>query len=114
MTGRYTRLKDGTWAVKVSGKLEKGAIETITVQKKDGSETVENIRCIWTGKDKYSKGKTISLGVIVGVSRKRYYGGSGYTKRLKFDEDEGSSFPCHICGGFCFCSENGYCPKEGR
>lgn len=48
MTATYTKLKDGTWGVRVNGTITAGA--TATVTKKSGETKTEKIgRVLWTG-----------------------------------------------------------------
>lgn len=44
----FTKLKDGTWGVRVEGATKAGA--TVVVQKKDGSTATEKIKAVlWSG-----------------------------------------------------------------
>lgn len=59
MSATYTKLKDGSWGVRVSGKASRGA--ALDVTKKDGSRKSEKVRkVLWTGKDEKT-GAIISL-----------------------------------------------------
>ena len=58
----YTKLKDGSWGVRASGKVTAGA--SLTVTKKDGSTKVETVKVVlWTGPDSKTR-ETISLCAI--------------------------------------------------
>lgn len=47
-TATYTKLKDGTWGVRVNGTVAAG--ERITVSKRDGSSKTETVaKVLWTG-----------------------------------------------------------------
>ena len=59
----YTKLKDGSWGVRVPGKATDG--QQITVRKKDGSTKPETIKTVlWTGKDR--DGAEVSLCSLAG------------------------------------------------
>jgi hypothetical protein len=48
MDGTYTKLKDGSWGVRVQGAASAGAVVTVT--KKDGSTKQETVsRVLWQG-----------------------------------------------------------------
>lgn len=62
MTATYTKLRDGSWGIRVAGSARAGA--TITVHKKSGETRSETVaRVLWTGKDSRS-GETVSLCAI--------------------------------------------------
>lgn len=111
MTARPTKLRDGSWGARVPGKPDAGDIVTISTRSgKKWDAEIDSV--LWTGKSKYGKG-TESLCSLVGNG-----GGSsrssGYSRRRRFEDDEGSSFPCHVCGQFCFSGDTGHCPQERR
>ena len=110
----YTKLRDGSWGVRLDTERSKGDTDTVTVTKRSGETKTERITVLWSGKG-------ISLCKIIksGGGRRNAYGqhtsrySSGSRNRGgSFGEDEGSSYPCHVCGTFCFSGEHGYCRKR--
>lgn len=107
MTATYTKLSKGDWGVRIPRAHNKGDNLAVEVTKKNGQKKVEDVRVIWSGKDR--DGGDVSLAVIQKGQRSR---ADGYDRKPRFAEDEGSSFPCHVCGKFCYSGDNGYCPEE--
>ena len=114
MNASYTKLKDGDWGVRIEGTLDKGTRTEITVTKRSGETKTEKVVVLWSGKG-------ISLAKIITKST-RSSGSSGYSRsgrnygrsyggrrRERFQDDEGCSWPCHVCGRFCRSGENQYC-----
>ena len=59
MSATYTKLKDGSWGIRIDGTATAG--QSITVTKKSGDTKAEKIsRVLWSGKDAKS-GKNVSL-----------------------------------------------------
>lgn len=48
-TATYTKLKDGSWGVRMPGAAPKGHRAAISVTKKGGETKVEQIEVIWSG-----------------------------------------------------------------
>ena len=70
-TTTYTKLKDGSWGIRVPGQARKG--QEYSVSKRDGTSKRETIRAVlWTGTDK--SGATVSL-CAIGTSRGTSVGG---------------------------------------
>ena len=68
MKATYTKMRDGTWGVKVSAKyieVPVGLKCTMEVVKKSGQSVDEQIQVIWIGKDNYSSGM-VALCKIIG------------------------------------------------
>jgi hypothetical protein len=58
-SGSYTKLRDGSWGIRVDGHARVG--EMVEVTTKGGQRKREKVtKVLWTGQDKFS-GKTISL-----------------------------------------------------
>ena len=116
MNATYTKLKDGSWGVRIEGTLDKGAKSEVTVTKRSGETKTESVIVLWSGNG-------VSLAKIVksghsGVGGYNRYTGRSYTRfnkgrrRERYQEDEGCSWPCHTCGKLCFSGEHGYCPNN--
>ena len=72
MKATYTKMRDGTWGVKVSAKyieVPVGLKCTMEVVKKSGQSVDEQIQVIWIGKDNYSSGM-VALCKIIGRQQK--------------------------------------------
>lgn len=105
MKANYAKLQDGSWGVRLTkfelGEFRAGESLQVQVVKKSGESKLEDIKVFWAGKTQYGA-----------CALARIERASGGYSRPRFDEDEGSSWPCHVCGKFCFSGEHGYCPEE--
>jgi hypothetical protein len=96
VSASYTKLKDGSWGVRASGKLTDGA--TVVVSKRDGSTKPETIqKVLWSGKDQKT-GAIVSLCAIA----QRESGGSRYGSRRYRDDDQCNCPQCSS-GSECLC-----------
>lgn len=98
----YTKLKDGSWGVRVAGPAPSpGALVTVT--KKDGSTKGERIRAVlWTGTDK--EGHRIALCSLEASADKAPASGGGSPSRRRSCacSEGGCCSPCR-CGPECNC-----------
>jgi hypothetical protein len=97
MAATYTKLQNGSWGVRASGKLTDGA--TVVVSKKDGStktETVEKV--LWSGKDQ----KTGAIVSLCAIERDNG-GGSRYSGRRRYRDDDQCTCPACSSGSECLC-----------
>jgi hypothetical protein len=79
----YTKLRDGSWGIKVQGTASAG--QTVTVTKRDGSSKAETVaRVLWAG-----DGVAICSVANKGASSGR----SGYSGRRS-----GGRYECEECG----------------
>ena len=119
LTGTYTKLRSGEWGVRIQGEHRKsgevGPYE-VKVKTKAGKVKTEVCEVFWSGSGislatvQRREGPRVRAGSRFDARDfQRRHGGGG---RPRFEEDEGSSFPCHRCGGYCYSGEHGYCPKE--
>lgn len=69
-TATYTKLRDGSWGIRVAGTATPG--QSVTVTKKSGetkTEVVGKVMC--SGEDKFGKGTTSLCTVAVSASSRR-------------------------------------------
>ncbi len=100
MTATYTKLKDGSWGIRVVGKVTTG--QTVTVTKKSGESKQETVgKVLWTGDG-------ITLATVSGSPSSP----SAPSRLNRYSRRRSSSL---YCGGECpvsglrCCSENGPC-----
>ena len=103
----YTKLRSGDWGVRIDAVHPKGRTLNVLVEKRNGDAKEETVTVFWSGKG-------VSLAAIAETktsARRGSYSGRR-NSRPRFEDDEGSSFPCHICGKFCYSGEHGYCKNN--
>lgn len=105
MSNTYTKLKDGSWGIKVEGKAVDGQNVAVTTKAgKDKNETIK--RVLWTGKD-YMTGRIVSLCAI----HQREYANSGRTYDNAIERRSNGNYcgyPCPVTGRICS-PKNGPC-----
>ena len=86
MAATYTKLRDGSWGVRVTGAAVKAG-DRVTVTKKSGESKVEVIdRVLWTGNG-------VSLCSVRGSGAPARSGHSPRAGRRNYEDE------CELCGG---------------
>lgn len=118
LTGTWTKSHTGEWRARIVGDHPedlKG--KKVLMRRRNGDESTAEITGVaWEGKDK----KTDEPVIVANVrplndgpkAKKRANSAYGRRSRRRFEEDEGSSFPCHVCNGYCMSGDMGYCPHQ--
>ena len=84
----YTKLKDGSWGVRVEGTAQTG--QSVQVTTKAGAVKTERVASVlWTGQDKHS-GKTMSLCSVLA----RAHSGGSYAAGTRAPHGR----TCPMCG----------------
>ena len=62
----YTRLKDGSYGVRLIGAFQKGKVIEVTVRKRNGEKKKEKVRPFWIGNGRYElEGQTVTLAHVI-------------------------------------------------
>ena len=96
MAATYTKLRDGSWGIRVLGKKPKSG-NSITVRKKSGATKRETVsRVMWSGKDR-TTGRPVHLCCVAQQRQSRSSRDPAYCYH-----------PCPVSGRRC-CPEKGPC-----
>lgn len=100
----YTKLKDGSWGLRIEGSATPG--QTVSISTKGGAVKTEIVGAVlWTGKDNKTK-QTISL-----CSKSE--GSLAKSYRRPGDGGPRGSQPCYMCGSYyCEGARGGLCEDD--
>ena len=87
-TAQYARTRNGTWGVRITGKLIEDAATgdevEVQVKRKNGEVNTHRVNIFWMGNNRYDKGKVALASILQADSQ------SGTAKRSHHAEPDGT------------------------